>query len=194
VLPGAGNGTFGAPLHFPVGAANPYFGDGGRLAAADLDCNGTPDLAVANDAGETVSILMNKRAGTRPPGCVGAPVNGDPAGDAKVDADVSAKRIQRQKPRRIRVTVRIAAREAVAAKATGTVRLAKRSYTLKAQTARVAAGATRKLALKPRSAAHERRIAKALRSGKRAKATVKVRLTDASATSAVTALVVTLKR
>lgn len=74
VLRGTGTGSFAAPLHFPTGemstlSAVRYFGDGGLLRTGDFDCNGTPDLAVANRVSGSVSILMNSRPGTKPAGC-----------------------------------------------------------------------------------------------------------------------------
>jgi hypothetical protein len=75
VLPGSGTGSFGAPLTFAVGAmftleASRYHGDGGRVAVGDFNCNGTDDIAVANGAAGTVSVLLNARPGSKPAGCL----------------------------------------------------------------------------------------------------------------------------
>jgi hypothetical protein len=58
VLPGNGDGTFGAPIHL----------DGGHgataAAVADFDGDGTPDLLVADSAAGTVSLLSSNGGGT----------------------------------------------------------------------------------------------------------------------------------
>lgn len=78
VLRGTGGGTLAAPVHLDAGQmftleASRYFGDGGLLQASDLDCNGRPDLVVANGVSGSVSVLMNAAPGLRPPGCVVEP-------------------------------------------------------------------------------------------------------------------------
>jgi hypothetical protein len=58
VLPGNGDGTFGAPLHIDAGpgATDPTI--------ADFDGDGNPDLLVANSSAGTVSLLLGKGDGT----------------------------------------------------------------------------------------------------------------------------------
>ncbi len=51
-----GNGTFAAPLAFPAGSG-PY-----KIAAADLNADGRPDLAVANHE-QHMNVLLNDGAG-----------------------------------------------------------------------------------------------------------------------------------
>jgi hypothetical protein len=60
VLLGNGDGTFQAPVHYPVGAS-PVF-----VRTADLDGDNVPDLVVVNQTGNYVSILMgvNEAPGT----------------------------------------------------------------------------------------------------------------------------------
>ena len=53
VFPGNGDGTFGDPLTFQVGAA-PHF-----VVAADFNGDGKVDLAVANYFSDSISILFN---------------------------------------------------------------------------------------------------------------------------------------
>jgi glucose/arabinose dehydrogenase len=60
VLLGAGNGTFSAATSVVVGPT-PF-----SVAAADLDGNGSPDLATANWHGNSVSVLRNTLAGPPP--------------------------------------------------------------------------------------------------------------------------------
>ncbi|HEX5425285.1 MAG TPA: FG-GAP-like repeat-containing protein, partial [Candidatus Acidoferrales bacterium] len=58
VLFGNGDGTFQAPVNYPVGF-NPLGG-----AVADLNRDGVPDLLVANSNDGTISTLLNKGSGT----------------------------------------------------------------------------------------------------------------------------------
>ncbi|MFD2783890.1 FG-GAP-like repeat-containing protein [Hymenobacter rubripertinctus] len=54
VLPGQGNGTFGAAVSFPIGAAFHY-----GVELGDLNGDGRLDIAVPNGGANTVSILLN---------------------------------------------------------------------------------------------------------------------------------------
>src|SRR5262249_10332655 len=58
VLPGKGDGTFGVAQNYPVG-----FGPQ-ALAVGDFNGDGSADLAVANAASGSVSILLNRGDGT----------------------------------------------------------------------------------------------------------------------------------
>jgi hypothetical protein len=58
VLPGRGDGTFGDPSLYDVGA-NPY-----PIEVADLNGDGVPDLAIGNDGSDDVSVLMGRGDGT----------------------------------------------------------------------------------------------------------------------------------
>jgi hypothetical protein len=58
ILPGHGDGTFGAPLNFAVGA-RPM-----AVAAGDFNGDGKLDLAVANQFGDSVSVLLGNGDGT----------------------------------------------------------------------------------------------------------------------------------
>jgi hypothetical protein len=53
LLPGAGDGTFGAPLSFPAGVAP------AALGVLDLDGDGRPDIAVADAGDGSISFLHN---------------------------------------------------------------------------------------------------------------------------------------
>jgi len=87
VLFNQGSGTFGAPVDYPMGA--------NRVAAGDLDGNGTPDLAVTDRSGNKVRVLLNQGNGTfgsnvgyttgsEPDALVLADLNGDGTRDIAV--------------------------------------------------------------------------------------------------------------
>ncbi|OXS62743.1 hypothetical protein B1A99_02495 [Cohnella sp. CIP 111063] len=56
-LYGNGDGTFGAPVSYSVGAYPSY------LTIADFNGDSLPDVAVSNDGGSDISILLNAGAG-----------------------------------------------------------------------------------------------------------------------------------
>ena len=63
VLMGSGDGTFAsAPGQPPATGAGPVF-----IAVADFDRNGIPDLAVANENGNTLTVLLGNGDGTFAP-------------------------------------------------------------------------------------------------------------------------------
>jgi len=94
-----------------------------------------------------------------------------------VDGTVTAKSTQRQKRKRVVVRVRVKAREDLEAKISGRIR-ANRRYELKTRTIGVAEGTRVTLKLKPGKKRHARRIARALKKGEKAKATLTVELND----------------
>ena len=106
--------------------------------------------------------------------------------------EVTAKRTQRQKGERIRIQVRVKAKERLTAKAGGKIKV-NPTYKLKPKSVRVDAGQTKTLKLKPTNAA-AKKIAQALEHGKKAKAKVKVKLTGQAGNSAIEELRVRLKR
>ena len=53
VLKNNGDGTFAAAVNHPTGTYS------NSVIAADLDGNGSPDLAVANFGSDNVSVLIN---------------------------------------------------------------------------------------------------------------------------------------
>ena len=191
ILVGTGSGAFAAPIHLATGeratfVTNRVNGDGGIVRVGDFDCNGTHDLAIANSVSGTVSVLMNARPGARPPGCLPP--------DTAVDGSASAKKIQLQPPGKVRVRVKVAASESVAARWTGKLRLGTKAYRLKAVAMDVAAGRRATATLKPRRRRDETKLVKALSRGKRVKAKVTVKLTDAAGNTRSATVKATLKR
>jgi len=90
VLLNNGNGTFAAKVDYPTGIQP------GAVAAADLNGDGKPDLAVANIDDGTVSVLLNHGDGTFAPkvdyptgSAPGAVAAADLDGDGKLDLAVT---------------------------------------------------------------------------------------------------------
>lgn len=117
----------------------------------------------------------------------GRPVAEDPTCGAP-DTDVDRPRLggkdrQKQRGSKIKVKVRVAAREAVDVTLTGKIRAGRRSYPLKARTVSVSGERAKKVALKPRKGAHKKRIARALRKGRAVRAQVRARFMDRAGNS-----------
>lgn len=77
VIPGAGAGTFGAPVIIPAGLRPD------AIATGDLNGDGSPDLVVANSDGSDVTVALNSDSCDG--GGPGGPCNGDANGDGVVD-------------------------------------------------------------------------------------------------------------
>jgi hypothetical protein len=58
VLINQGNGTFAAPVEYPLGT------EPAQVVAADLNGDGNPDLAVTSPVHSVVSVLLNQGDGT----------------------------------------------------------------------------------------------------------------------------------
>ncbi len=100
--------------------------------------------------------------------------------DTRVKGSVSAKKTQKQKLDRFRpvvVHVQVKAKEDLIAKATGEIRVKRKSYGIVKQDDQVKAGRSQTLRLKPKRTA-DAKLAKALKRGKRAKAKLTVKLKD----------------
>lgn len=66
VMPGRGDGTFGPPRSFPLGNGRelkPF-----QVVVGDFNGDGKPDVAVANDVGQDVSVLLNESIRPYEPG------------------------------------------------------------------------------------------------------------------------------
>jgi hypothetical protein len=81
VLPGNGDGTFQAPVMYPVGRG-PI-----SVAAADVNGDGIADLAVANYASGTLSVLLGNADGTYQPAATYRDPDPAPLGVAVADVN-----------------------------------------------------------------------------------------------------------
>ena len=110
-----------------------------------------------------------------------------------VHGNATAKRTQRQKGKRIVVSVKVKAREHLEAEISGAIKV-NATYKLKNRTRSIAAGTSLTLKLKPRKKRQARRIARALSRGKKAKAKLTVELSDETGNRKTVKLGVKLKR
>ena len=113
--------------------------------------------------------------------------------DTVASGRVSAAQTQRQHGKKIVVKVKVKAKEQLTAKASGKVKV-NPTYKLKPKKAQVAAGETKTLKLKPKKKGQAKRIAAALKRGKKATAKLTVKLTDLAGNSETEKLRVKLKR
>ncbi len=113
--------------------------------------------------------------------------------DTKVEGSASAKATQKQKGNRIVVKVKVQANEDLSADASGKVKLRKTTYKLKPQSKSVASGEQKTLKLKPKKGKDAKKIAKALKKGKKANAKLTVELSDGAGNAESEKLSVTLK-
>ena len=97
--------------------------------------------------------------------------------DLRPPGRVTAKRTQIVSGNRVRVEVKVKAKDDLTARAKGKVKLQGRTYKLERKRRRLDAGQTRMLTLRPKRRNEELRIAKALRRGEIARASVNVKLT-----------------
>ena len=114
--------------------------------------------------------------------------------DTVVEGSASAKGRQAQKGETVVLKAKVQADEELDADASGKITLKKKRYKLNSQSKSVGAGKKKSLKLKPKKRKDARRIAKAMKKGKKAKATLKVKLTDAAGNKKTTKLSVKLKR
>jgi hypothetical protein len=114
--------------------------------------------------------------------------------DTKLNGSASAKQKQKQKGKKVVVKVKAKAKEDLDAKATGKVKVGKKSYKLKPLTKSVSSGDSKNLKLKPKKSKDKKKIAKALKKGKKAEAKLTVKLTDEAGNNKTEKLSVGLKR
>ncbi len=137
-------------------AADAVFTDGVASVGNAVYCNGAPQAK----ASRRITVASDAPA------------------DGSVKANLSVKRIQKQKRRKIVVKVKAKAGEDVTATLRGKVKVAGHSYKLTTKTRGVRSGERRELRLKPAHGKQRRKIAKALRRGQKAKAKLRGKLVD----------------
>jgi DNA-binding beta-propeller fold protein YncE len=114
--------------------------------------------------------------------------------DSVVDgASLSAKKTQKQKGKKIAVTVKLGAAEAVHVVANGKIKIAKKSYALKKLTKSLAAGGTATVKLKLKKTADAAKVAAALRQGTKVTASPVAKFTDDAGNSTAKRKTVRLK-
>ena len=114
--------------------------------------------------------------------------------DTALEGSATAKKTQKQKGKRVVVNAKVTAGESLDAKASGKVKLGKKSYKLKPASKSVSSGKNKNLKLKPKKSKDAKKIAKALKQGKKAKAKLTVKLTDEAGNKRTENLEVKLKR
>ena len=114
--------------------------------------------------------------------------------DTKLEGSPTAKGKQKQKGKKIIVKAKVTAGENLDAEGNGRVKVGKRSYALKPQSKSVFSGSSKNLKLKPKKSKDAKKIAKALKKGKKAKAKLTVKLTDEAGNTKTEKLSVRLKR
>ena len=135
------------------------------VGPATLEFELTVDDGQATDA-DTVAVNVN------------AAPEAPEAPDTKVKGSATAKQKQKQKGKKIVVKVKVKAKEDLKAKASGKVKVKRKSYKLQPQTKSVSEGKKKTLKLKPKKRKDAKKIFKALKKGKKAKAKLTVELTD----------------
>ena len=98
--------------------------------------------------------------------------------DTTVDGSATAKRTQQQKGNNVVVAVKVRAEENLEARAKGRIKLDRSSYRLKPKRKSLRSGSAKTIKLKPSNGSDQKKIARALRMGKRARAKLTVKLTD----------------
>jgi hypothetical protein len=180
--------------------ASPSFGfsssESGSSFECELDdggyssCSSPKNYSSLADGAHTFSVRATDPADNTDP----SPATRSFTVDTSLEGSAGAKKKQPQKGKTIRIKVKVAAGEDLEAKGTGKVKVKKSSYKLKTETKSVSEGKKKILKLKPKKSKDAKKIAKALKQGKKAKAKLTVKLTDEAGNSKSTKLSVTLKR
>ncbi len=114
--------------------------------------------------------------------------------DTFVNGFASADGAQKQKGKKIFVQAKVTAGENLDTEASGKVKVGKKSYALKPASKSVSSGKNKNLKLKPKKSKDAKKIAKALKQGKKAKAKLTMKLTDEAGNKKSEMLSVKLKR
>ena len=113
--------------------------------------------------------------------------------DTALDGSASAKKTQKQKGKKIVVKAKVKAKEDLEATGKGKIKVGKKSYKLKKSSKSVSSGKSKTLKLKPKKSKDSKKIVKALKKGKKAKAKLKVTLSDELGNTKTNKLSVKLK-
>ncbi len=114
--------------------------------------------------------------------------------DTRINGSAGAKAAQKQAGKKIVVKANASSGEELDVDATGRIKLGKRSYKLKPKTRRLGPGRSTTLTLRPKKPKHAKKIAKALKRGRKATAKLKVSLTDEAGNTESRRLQVKLRR
>lgn len=162
--------------------------------AAFAPCSSPLTIGPLSPSPHSFAVRAVDTAGNVDPSPARARFN-DPDADATVEGSASAKGKQKQRKRRqIVVGAKVRAGEELTAEATGKVKVKKRTYRLKSQDRRLAAGQSKAVKLRTKKRRHARRIIRALKRGKKATAKLEVKLSDNAGNRTKTKLKVKLKR
>lgn len=162
--------------------------------AAFAPCSSPLTIGPLSPSPHSFAVRAVDTAGNVDPSPARARFN-DPDADATVEGSASAKGKQKQRKRRqIVVRAKVRAGEELTAEATGKVKVKKRTYRLKSQDRRLAAGQSKAVKLRTKKRRHARRIIRALKRGKKATAKLEVKLSDNAGNRTKTKLKVKLKR
>ncbi len=146
--------------------------DGGPFFA----CSSPETIGPLSDGPHNFEVRAVDTAGNADPSSALRGFNVTP--DTVLDGSASAKDKQKQKGKKIIVEAKVKAGEDLSATATGKVKVGKKSYKLKKQTKNVSPGSSKNLKLKLKKSKDAKKIAKALKQGKKAKAKLTVKMTD----------------
>ncbi len=173
--------------------------DGGPTPTHAYAADGTFDVSVtvANDCDPAAVFTGDVAAVGNAVYCNGpttAAANGKVTIDSAVDGKLKAKSPQKLKKNKVYVEVKVKAGEDLTAELSGKFKQGGKKHEIAPKTKTVASGDTREVKLKPASEKARKKLAKALRKGKKPKATVKATLTDNRGNVAKQQTTVKLKR
>ncbi len=169
-----------------IGETDPAYSPDGSQIAFARDTGGVPTVDEIFSLGAGLANLTNSAQDDYGPAWGTL--------DTELDGFATAVKRQRQKGSKIVVRVKVKAGEDLGAKASGKVKLGKRSYKLEPRIRGVASGKSKTVRLKPKRKADGKKIAKALEKGKKATAKLIVKLSDQAGNKKTEKLSVRLKR
>jgi len=145
------------------------------LGSHTLQVKGTDKSGNAEATGATSSFTVI--SDPLPPSCA-TDATLCPPKDTKVDAVVTAAKVQKQKKGKIAVTVTVKTKEDITVTSSGSVKKGKAKAALRGKLKALVAGTTSRITLKPTKAGQGRLVAAALLGSKRAVPKIFITLTD----------------